>query len=321
MMARRRVKSLVRNRSATVIVRMCKGRKLRKRFVRNRRAAVHLQKWARGIATRRMYQDKVERAKVQATYKGQLEEARNRLEEEANERQGLLAEKQRLESLLSQAENHKELAARLTAERREAATEYSMLLKQQEGELQALRDELSAANAAKKNEEEARVQAERKRDEAQIQLSVERSNHIKLQRVLELEKNAHVALKQRVKAQGGAVSQGVVGAANAAQLEALQAEVAAMKTKVQHAESRLAHADSERERDKHKLQRTIDHHQLKRREWEREKQSIKRQLENQEAETRKRDKWLEKAKDIIKEYQKRHAPPASPSPGRPSTSG
>ena len=45
-------------------------------------------------------------------------------------------------------------------------------------------------------------------------------------------------------------------------------------------------------------------------EWEREKQSLKRQLENHEAEVRKRDKWLDKAKDIIKEYQKRHAPGA-----------
>jgi len=52
----------------------------------------------------------------------------------------------------------------------------------------------------------------------------------------------------------------------------------------------------------------VDAAQLKRREGDREKQSLKRQLENHEAEVRKRDKWLDKAKDIIKEYQKRHQP-------------
>ena len=63
-----------------------------------------------------------------------------------------------------------------------------MLLKGQESELQAIRDELAAANAAKQHAEEAAKAAERKAEEAQIQLSVERSNHLKLQRTLELEK-------------------------------------------------------------------------------------------------------------------------------------
>ena len=76
-------------------------------------------------------------------------------------------------------------------ERRAAAQEYSMLLKQQEQELQALRDELVAVKQAARSEEEGRVAAERKAEEAQIQLSVERSNHLKLQKVLNLEKSAH----------------------------------------------------------------------------------------------------------------------------------
>ena len=58
--------------------------------------------------------------------------------------------------------------------------------------------------------------------------------------------------------------------------------------------------------------RTVDAAQLKRKEWETEKRALKRQLENLEAEVRKRDKWLEKAKAIIKEYQKRHAPGQGP---------
>ena len=211
------------------------------------------------------------------------------------------------------------------------AWQYSMLLKQQEQELQALREELIAVKQAARSEEEARVAAERKSEEAQIQLSVERSNHMKLQKVLNLEKSAHAAAKERLRMlAGGAdavdVSDGsgpralapsalpVGGIPNyeaAAALEESQATVGQLRSK-------LAHSESERERDKHKLQRTVDAAQLKRREWEREKQSLKRQLENHEAEVRKRDKWLDKAKDIIKEYQKRHAPgtPAGSTPAR-----
>jgi chromosome segregation ATPase len=80
----------------------------------------------------------------------------------------------------------------------------------------------------------------------------------------------------------------------------------------QQLKQRLSIAETERDREKHKLQRTVDAAQLKRKEWETEKRALKRQLENQEAEVRKRDKWLEKAKDIIKEYQKRHAPGQGP---------
>ena len=101
-----------------------------------------------------------------------------------------------------------------------------------------------------------------------------------------------------------------------AQVEGLETTITQLKTKLNQAEARISHSEHERERDKHKLQRTVDAAQLKRFEWEREKQSLKRQVENQEAEVRKRDKWLEKAKDIIKEYQKRHAPGQGP-PGAP----
>ena len=67
-------------------------------------------------------------------------------------------------------------------ERRQQASEYALLLKQQEQELQAVREELVAVKQTVRTEEEGRVAAERKAEEAQIQLSVERSNHMKLQK-------------------------------------------------------------------------------------------------------------------------------------------
>ena len=102
-------------------------------------------------------------------------------------------------------------------------------------------------------------------------------------------------------------------AVDSAALLAAQNQVSSLKSK-------LSHLEGERERDKHKLQKTVDAANIRRKEWEREKLSLKRQLENHEAEVRKRDKWLDKAKDIIKEYQKRHTAP-SPSAGaaRPSS--
>jgi len=80
----------------------------------------------------------------------------------------------------------------------------------------------------------------------------------------------------------------------------------------QQLKQRLSIAETERDREKHKLQWTVHAAQLKQKEWETEKRVLKRQLENLEAEVRKRDKWLVKAKDIIKEYQKRHAPGQGP---------
>ena len=119
-------------------------------------------------------------------------------------------------------------------ERRQQASEYALLLKQQEQELQAVREELVAVKQTVRTEEEGRVAAERKAEEAQIQLSVERSNHMKLQKVmraprrtradrsdrptdesfvsrlslccaqmLNLERAAHAAAKERLKALAG----------------------------------------------------------------------------------------------------------------------
>ena len=329
-LARRRVTRLRRCRAATLVQSAWRGGKERKAYHTRRRAAVKLQARARQVDATRNYKARVEKARLQATYKGQLDEARTRLEREASEREGLLAEKQRLEKMLSSAESSRALAAQLHAEKREAAMEYSALMSQQEEELNTLRQELTAANTAKQSEEDARIAAEKKAEEAQIKLSVEQSNHLKLQRVLELEKSAHAAAKNRLKAltsqlPEGAEDQLSAGAAGfvphathsatVSQLQELEATVAQMRTRLQDREAKLSHSENEREREKLKLQRTIDAAQLKRREWETEKRALKRQLENQEAEVRKRDKWLEKAKDIIKEYQKRHAPGAAVSGG------
>ena len=221
-------------------------------------------------------------------------------------------------------------------ERRQQASEYALLLKQQEQELQAVREELVAVKQTVRTEEEGRVAAERKAEEAQIQLSVERSNHMKLQKVmraprrtradrsdrptdesfvsrlslccaqmLNLERAAHAAAKERLKALAGGFgadwavempessapsgskpialpSFGAVASfEQAAALDEAQATIGQLRSK-------LAHSESERERDKHKLQRTVDAAQLKRREWEREKQGLKRQLENHEAEVKMR---------------------------------
>jgi len=144
---------------------------------------------------------------------------------------------------------------------------------------------------------------------------------MKLQKQLNLEKTAHAGTKERLQALAGGMGGEAVDVSDGSapkpppQMAASAAPNHEMATALDEAQasigqlrSKLAHSESERERDKHKLQRTVDAAQLKRREWEREKQSLKRQLENHEAEVRKRDKWLDKAKDIIKEYQKRHAP-------------
>ena len=123
-----------RRRAAVRIQAKWRGSKQRKSYTRTRRAAIVIQKDARMRMQRKAFHDLVEKARVQATYKGQLEEARARLEREASEREGLLLEKQRLEKAV--AEKSKAEEAMAQQERRAQAQEYAMLLKQQEQELQ-----------------------------------------------------------------------------------------------------------------------------------------------------------------------------------------
>jgi len=325
---RKRVREGRRCSAAVVIEASYRGNKQRRQHLKRQRAAKLIQSFARMQYARRWFADKVEKARLQATYKGQLEEAKQRLASEANEREGLLAEKQRLEAMLSKAESSGAVVAQLQSEKQEKAKEFAMLLEQQEAELASLREELSATAAAKASEEVARIAAEKKAEEAQIKLSVEQSNHMKLQRVLELEKSQHSAAKGKLKQLTASLPDGAeaelsqvaaAGLVPMAQHQAVVSQVQELEDKnrelrgqLQDRTTKLTHSENEREREKHKLQRTIDAAQLKRREWEGEKRALKRQLENQEAEVRKRDKWLEKAKDIIKEYQKRHAPGGGP---------
>ena len=98
------------------------------------------------------------------------------------------------------------------------------------------------------------------------------------------------------------------------------------------AKSKLAHATAERQKDKAKLDRTLDSLRMKSAEWESERAEHRRLAEHLQAphdtthrhdtrararfhilpsflirqgEVLKRDQWLKKAKDIITEYQKR----------------
>ena len=277
----------------------------------------------------RVFAETLERARAQATYEGQLKEARQRLEREASERESLAMEKSRLEDQLKNASKSNAEAALAAQERRNQAQETAMLLKQQEAEVSALREEIAALKSAVRSEEDSRKAAERKAEEAQVQLSVERAGHLKVQKSLQLEKTQHEAVKEKLMAL--LASQGDGGAELLATMQAAAAAapqstgggdggvaLAAAQASIVQLKNKLSHVEGDREREKHKLQKTVDAANIRRKEWDREKQQLKRQLENHEAEVRKRDKWLDKAKDIIKEYQKRHtAPPgASPGPGR-----
>jgi myosin-5 len=333
LLARMRLENTQKTKAAMLIQSYARMRPKQRRYALMRKAAVVVQKDARMRLRHKHFGEMIEKARVQRTYEGQLKEARMRLEREASERENLVTEKSRLEAKVAETSAKAAEAALAAQERRNQAQEYAMLLKQQESDNQALKEEVLALKAAVRGEEEARKHAERKVEQAQIELSVERANHMKLQKTLNLEKTQHEAAKEKLHAL--LTAQGEDGAqllaAMQAQNEAGQyerpgadaagggagvssAELLAAQTQVSNLKSKLSHLENERERDKHKLQKTVDAANIRRKEWEREKLQLKRQLENHEAEVRKRDKWLDKAKDIIKEYQKRHQPAPTASP-------
>ena len=66
--------------------------------------------------------------------------------------------------------------------------------------------------------------------------------------------------------------------------EAYAAELQKRDEAAQQLKNKLAHAQGEAERAKHKLDSTINENRIKKREWERERQNMKRQLENSQAE-------------------------------------
>lgn len=84
--------------------------------------------------------------------------------------------------------------------------------------------------------------------------------------------------------------------------------------------NKLAHAQSERQRERHKLESNLDAMRIKQAQWESERVEFRRHTDHLQGEVNKRDQWLKKAKDIITEYQKRTLPLASPLAQAPSGS-
>ena len=109
----------------------------------------------------------------------------------------LAASQARLEAQVKQSQLSKAEESMAAQERRQQASEYALLLKQQEQELQAVREELVAVKQTVRTEEEGRVAAERKAEEAQIQLSVERSNHMKLQKAMRAPRSSRASRSHR----------------------------------------------------------------------------------------------------------------------------
>ena len=182
LLKRMRRENAAQMKASTTIQSYARMKPKRRRYAQMRKAAVVIQKDARMRLRHKNFGEMLEKARVQRTYEGQLAEARARLEREASERDALAQEKQRLESQLKESSAKTAEAALAAQERRNQAQEYAMLLKQQESDNHALREEVIALKQAVRGEEEARKAAERKVEEGQIQLSVERANHMKLRR-------------------------------------------------------------------------------------------------------------------------------------------
>ena len=113
-----------------------------------------------------------EERKVQATYEYQLNEARARLQAEADEKSALAAEKARLETALRErAQDDGKAAERLEeelAQRRQHSEETARLLQQQQEEVLALRKQLEASEISLKAEQNAKAGAERRAEQAAL---------------------------------------------------------------------------------------------------------------------------------------------------------
>ena len=80
--ARRRVLVLKRVRAATRLQAVHRGGALRRGFHSKQRAVVRLQAWMRMKQQKASFREKLEKKRLQATYEGQLKDAKARLEEE-----------------------------------------------------------------------------------------------------------------------------------------------------------------------------------------------------------------------------------------------
>lgn len=166
-------------------------------------------------------------------------------------------------------------------------------------------------------------------------MSMERSEHLKLQRLLDHEKAAAAAAKAREKearhalremggdanagggggaelrASGSEVGGGGGGASStkaSGEVQAAQAAQQDAQERESQLKTKLAHAANESARARDKLRAMQDSLRVKQREWDKDRTSLQRQVDNLQADLTKREQWLGKAKDIITEYQKRSVP-------------
>jgi len=355
-LARRRVHRLRRARAAVRLQSAQRRHVVYVRYNAQRRAAVRVQAQARMQQARKKVRGMLEEKRVRATYEFQLHEAATRLQAEANEKSTLVAEKEKLEKQLREkAQTDTKAAEQLQeelAQKRQNAEETSRLLKQQAAEVQDLRAQLEAEKTALKSEKEARESAERRVEQANLQLSMVQSNELKLQRLVEAEKQAAAAAKAREReakqamrdAGGGgdsvrgdepppggtagsgkadepALRRGASSKTATDQLE-LDRKVEEAQAEARERESqlrtKLAHATNEAARARDKLRAMQDSLRVKSREWDKERTNMTRQVDNLQADLQKREQWLGKAKDIISEYQKRSVPGqggGTPQPG------
>jgi myosin-5 len=314
-LARRLCVALRTSRAATRIQAAQRRHRLDRPYAARKRAAVRVQAAGRARLARSRCTKMAEEKKVQATYEYQLNEARTRLQAEADEKSALAAEKAKLETALRErAQDDGKAAERLEeelAQRRQHSEETARLLLQQQEEVLALRKQLEASEISLKAEQGAKAGAERRAEQAQLTLSMERSEHLKLQRLLDHEKAAAAAAKAREKearhalremggdanagggggadlrASGSEVGGGGGGASStkaSGDVQAAQAAQQAAQAAQQDAQEResqlktkLAHAANEAARAREKLRAMQDSLRVKQREWDKDRTNLQRQ--------------------------------------------
>jgi myosin V len=171
-LARRRCAALRTSRAATRIQAALRRHRLDRPYAARKRAAVRVQAAVRARLARSRCAKMAEERKVQATYEYQLNEARARLQAEADEKSALAAEKARLETALRErAQDDGKAAERLEeelAQRRQHSEETARLLQQQQEEVLALRKQLEASEISLKAEQNAKAGAERRAEQAAL---------------------------------------------------------------------------------------------------------------------------------------------------------
>ena len=339
-LARRRVENLRRQRAATSLQALARRRRCSTDYTKQRKAASLLQGRARTQRAMRDLQERLEEMRLKKSYEGQLAEARERLQAEADEKSQLVTDKARL--------------AAAAEERREQAEELAMLLKQQEEELRHLRAELEASKKSLAEEGSQRSAAERRAEQAQLQLSVERSEHQKTARNLELERSAHAGAKARLKANAKAEAEAAAASGAAADAPSVVAQSSgsgltvdtgaaeaaagavgggapspgvALRAQIQAStlaekekalgeaqqqvvafRSKLEHARHEGTQQREKAARQKQLHEQSRAKWETERAKLQRQLQNVKTDVEKRTAWLDK----VRTARQLAAPPLTP---------